>query len=107
MESTSGNGSTSCHLRLEGELTIFTAIDTKRRLLAPLLHCQQIDVDLSQVSDIDSAGLQLMLLAKREATAKGKNICFVAHGPAVQKALELCQLTSYFGYPAVMDSSSN
>ena len=105
MENT--NDSNPCHLRLEGEMTIFTATDTKERLLAPLSSCQQIDVDLSQVSEIDSAGLQLMLLVKREATAQGKDIRFVGHSQAVLDVLELCQLTGYFGDPVVMASAGN
>jgi len=104
MESTSDNGSPPCHLHLEGEMTIFTALDVKERLLAPLANCRQIDVDLSQVSEIDSAGLQLMLLIKREAAAQGKDIRFVAHSAAVVDVLELCQLTGYFGDPVVMAS---
>ena len=107
MESTSDNGSDPCYLRLEGEMTIFTATDIKERLLAPLPHCRQVDVDLSRVSEMDSAGLQLMLLAKREATAQGKDIRFVAHSPAVLDVLELCQLTGYFGDPVVMASAGN
>ncbi|MFA5626676.1 MAG: STAS domain-containing protein [Thiohalomonadaceae bacterium] len=92
----------SCNLRLEGEMTIFTAADIRERLFAPLPRCQQIDVDLSQVSELDSAGLQLMVLAKREATILGKEIRFVGHSPAVLDVLELCGLTGYFGDPVVM-----
>jgi anti-anti-sigma factor len=106
MENTSENGGDPCHLRLEGEMTIFTAADTKERLLAPLANCRQIDVDLSQVSEIDSAGLQLMILVKREATALGKDIRFIAHSPAVVDVLELCGLMGYFGDPVVMASAA-
>jgi anti-anti-sigma factor len=96
------NESIPCHLHLEGEMTIFTAAETKERLLAPLSGCQQMDVDLSQVSELDSAGLQLMILAKREATAMGKDIRFAGHSPAVLDVLELCGLAGYFGDPVVM-----
>lgn len=96
------NQNGSCHLRLEGEMTIFTAADVRERLFAPLPHCQQMDVDLSQVSELDSAGLQLMVLAKREATAMGKGIRFAGHSQTVLDVLELCGLTGYFGDPVVM-----
>jgi anti-anti-sigma factor len=96
-----------CHLRLEGEMTIYTALDIKGQLMSPLDTCRQIEVDLSQVTEMDSAGLQLMLLAKREATAHGKEVRFVAHSPAVMDVLELSQLTAYFGDPVVMASSAN
>ena len=96
------NESTSCRLSLEGEMTIFAAAETKERLLAPLSRCKQVDVDLSQVSELDSAGLQLMILAKREAAILGKDIRFVAHSPAVMDVLELCGMVGYFGDPVVM-----
>ena len=102
MRKTTKPCSDPCQLRLEGEMTIFTAKEIKARLLAPLSDCQQINVDLSQVSEMDSAGLQLMILAKREANAMGKEICFVAHSPAVLDVLELCRMTGYFGDPVVM-----
>jgi anti-sigma B factor antagonist len=96
------NESGLCQLRLEGEMTIFTAADIRERLLAPLLSCQQLVVDLSQVSELDSAGLQLMVLAKREASSLGKDIHFVEHSSAVLDVLELCELTRYFGDPVVI-----
>jgi anti-sigma B factor antagonist len=102
MEKTMEDAGDPCHLRLEGEMTIFTALDLKERLLTSLSLCRQIDVNLSQVSEMDSAGLQLMILAKREAKAMGKEIRFVAHSPAVVDALEMCRLTGYFGDPVVM-----
>lgn len=83
-------------------MTIFTAEDIRERLFAPLPYCQQMEVDLSQVSELDSAGLQLMVLAKREATALGKKVLFVGHSTAVLDVLELCGLTSYFGDPVVL-----
>lgn len=99
------NANNPCHLCLEGELTIYTAMDTKQRLMKPLASCQQLEVDLSQVSEMDSAGVQLMLLAKREANAQGKDLRFVGHSTIVADVLELYQLTGYFGDPIVMASA--
>ncbi len=96
------NESDSCQLRLEGEMTIFTAADIRERLFTPLPYCQQVEVDLSQVSELDSAGLQLMVLAKREAKTQGKEVRFIGHSSAVLDVLELCGLTSYFGDPVVL-----
>jgi anti-sigma B factor antagonist len=102
MENTVEDAGDACQLRLEGEMTIFTAQDIKQRLLAQLSCCRQVNVNLSQVSEMDSAGLQLMILAKREANAMGKEIRFVAHSPTVVDVLEMCRLTGYFGDPVVM-----
>lgn len=91
-----------CKLQLEGEMTIYTAADLKDRILSPLAACGRVEIDLSQVSEMDSAGLQLMILAKREAGAQGKDIRFVGHSPAVLDVLELCRMTGYFGDPVLL-----
>lgn len=105
MQNTSENTGDSCQLRIEGEMTVFTALDVKERLLGSLTGCRQVDVDLSRVSEMDSTGLQLMILAKREAGAMGKEIRFVAHSPAVVDVLEMCKMTGYFGDPVVLEGT--
>jgi anti-anti-sigma regulatory factor len=53
-------------LRIEGELTIFRAMELKPVLLAvPPVD----EVDLSGVTDLDTAGVQLLMLAKKTALA--------------------------------------
>ena len=80
-------------LNLEGELTIYNANDTKRRLMASLDSTTSLDVDLSAVTDLDSAGLQLLVLAWREAGKSGKTLRYINASPAVEELLEFCNLT--------------
>ena len=61
-------------LRIETDLTIYTALATKDLLLAELAAGAGALVDLSAVSEIDTAGLQLLMLASREASKAGKTL---------------------------------
>ena len=89
-----------------GEMTIAAAAELRRQLLAALAEASELDVDLSQVSEIDSAGMQLLVAAKREASAQGKLLRFTNHSAAVFYALELCKLTGHLGDPVLIHSQS-
>lgn len=54
-------------LFIEGELTIYRAAELKDALLAAVNHSPVLEVDLAGVTDIDTAGVQLLMLAKRSA----------------------------------------
>ena len=51
-------------LELEGEVTIYTAQQTKHNLLDGLARGNGLEADLSRVVEFDSVGLQLLLLAR-------------------------------------------
>lgn len=95
----------SCNARAEGEMTIYTAAQIKPALLALLEGCNEAELDLSGVGEIDSAGLQLLLLAKREAAQAGKPLRLAGHSPAVVEALDLCNLTAAFGDQVILSSN--
>lgn len=78
----------ACLLRLEGELGIYRAAELKQQLLAPEVEV----LDLQAVTAIDSAGVQLLLLAKRTAQEEGRALRVGAAGPAVRAALALLGL---------------
>lgn len=86
-------------LRLEGELTIYTAAEIRLRLLETLAGSDRPLVDLSAVTEVDTAGLQLLILAKREAARSGKPLCYQGHSQAVLEILTFCNLIAPFGDP--------
>jgi anti-sigma B factor antagonist len=89
-------------LRLEGELTIFRAMELKPLLLAePLPE----EIDLAGVSEIDTAGVQLLMLVKRAALAQQRVLRLVGHSPAVMEVFEMLNVAAFFGDPLVMASS--
>lgn len=90
---------------ISGEFTIFSALAQKEQLLAALRAMPaggELDVDLADVSEIDTAGLQLMLLVKREAAQAGASVRFVRHSDAVLDLIDLCGLASQFGDPLLI-----
>lgn len=76
-------------VRLEGDLTIYTAAQLKEQVLAELTTRERLTLDLSAVSEIDTAGLQVLLLAGREALAAGKNFSIAQASGCVTEALQL------------------
>lgn len=84
------------------DLTIYNAAEQKSQLCEALAATDALELDLSQVAEIDTAGLQILILAKREATQLGKRLEIVAHSPAVSQTLDFCNLTAFFGDPVVI-----
>ncbi|MBS4050149.1 STAS domain-containing protein [Methylomonas rivi] len=89
-------------LTIEDELTIFTAADQKPRLLAFLNSADDLEINLAKVDEMDTAGLQLLILMKREAAQTGKKLRFVMHSKVVLDILELANLTSVFGDQVIL-----
>ncbi len=84
---------------LSGEVSITGAAAIREKLLAALGRAADIEVDLSQVTEIDSAGVQLMIAAAREAVIHGTTLHFAGHSPAVLDSLQLTGLSPRFGEP--------
>ena len=87
-------------LVIEGDLTIYTVAGVKQRLLDVFAGGKgEIEVDLSKVSEIDRAGIQLMVAAKREAATLNMPLRFTNHSSAVFNMIELYDLSGHFGDP--------
>jgi ABC-type transporter Mla MlaB component len=76
---------------IAGELTILTAAEHLRRLLSVLPDSGGLRIDLSEVTELDTAGLQVLLLAEREAVSQ--RLAFELHAPSVAAA-EALSITS-------------
>lgn len=99
IEKTSGGR----RLHIDGEMTVATAVAVRDEILAalPAGGADEVEVDLSGVSEIDTAGLQLMLQLKRKC---GTRLRLVNHSPAVLQILDLSNLGAQFGDPVVIRS---
>lgn len=73
-------------------LNIYEAQSLKDDLLNLPQKAHVVELDLSQVIEIDTAGLQLLLLVRRESSKQGKTLRIAACSPAVQELIELCGL---------------
>ena len=83
-------------IALEGELTIYRAAELKPLLLAALPGTGPIELDLAEVSEVDTAGLQLLMLLRREAQALGRALQLRSPSLAMVEAFELLDLAAWF-----------
>lgn len=98
---------TRATIALDGDITIYRAVELHRRLqLALSQPGTRLDMDLSAVTDLDSAGVQLLMAAKRAAEATGGSLVLSGHSPAVVDVFEMMNLAGFFGDPIVMGSQT-
>lgn len=94
-----------CRYAIEGDMTIYRVTELKQQFVEKIAAHQEIEVDLSGVGEIDAAGLQLMVMAKLEASIREKVLRFDGHSAAILEILDLSGLTGFFGDPVVISSS--
>lgn len=97
----------SQRLTLAEDLTIYHALDLKAQLLEAQAATQDLELDLSQVGEIDTAGLQLLILLKKEARRSGKRISIVAHSQAVRSLIDYCNLAAELGDPLLIPAAES
>ncbi len=70
-------------------MTIYRAAELKDAVLAALGEAQALDIDLQQVEEIDSVGIQVLLLARAEAGRQDKSLRLAGHSATVRDAFAL------------------
>lgn len=94
---------TQVDLAIQGELSIYRADELKHALIEPLQHGVRLVVDLSKVTELDTCGLQLLMLAKQTAQKLGAELQLVGHSPAVVEVFELLNVAGFFGDHLVIE----
>ena len=94
--------SSSQPLVVTDDLTIYHALEQKPVLLDALATTNELELNLAQVSEMDTAGLQLLILLKKEAQRAGKCVRIVAHSQAVSSVIDFCNMAAEFGDPLVI-----
>jgi len=84
-------------LHIDGEMTIYRAFELKQALLAELEGSAVVEVNLAGVTEIDTSGVQLLMMARKSAQAGQRELRLAALSPAVAEVLELLGLAKYFG----------
>ncbi len=90
-----------CSIVLQGTLDIYAAAQVRDHLAQRIAEHPLVELQLAAVDEIDTAGVQILLAAKQQASALEHSLRLTAHSPAVIDALELCGLLPYFGDPVV------
>lgn len=93
-------------LRLPAETTIYAAAALKEALLESLARTESLELDLSGVEEFDSAGLQLLLLTRREAAAAGKRLRLIEPSAPVRGVLTLLGLDEALSAPGLLAESA-
>ncbi len=86
-------------LRIEGELTIYRAAelcDVLKASLAAVPEHGTLGLDLRAVTEMDSAGAQLLLAAQKSALATGRALRVSATSAAVDEVLAILRLAAQF-----------
>lgn len=85
-------------LGLAGELTIQTAAEEKATLVAfldvTMGEGADVELNLSDVTELDTAGVQLLLMARREAQAQGRQLRVVSPSHTVVEVLKIAHLST-------------
>lgn len=106
MELSSERHENRLRVHAAGEMTIYSAAELKPALLEAMGQSDEIEIDLSNVSEMDTSGVQLLMLVKREAGAAGKALALSGHSPAVLEVFELLGLGGWFGDPQVLPADA-
>ena len=80
-------------VRISGAMTIAEALETHQQLVKTLAGAQNLVVDLSDVIEIDTSGMQLLLALKKQ----GVPVAFDAISDAVRTLLDDLNLTPALG----------
>lgn len=93
-------------LSIKDDMTIYNVESLKETLLG---YChsgtRELQLDLSAVTEMDSAGLQLLLVLKVESQKRGFILRLLRHSEAVIEVFELLKLSMYFGDPIVIPAN--
>ncbi len=89
-------------LAIAGDLTIYTALEHREKLLDTVRKEEHCVLDMSGVTEIDAAGLQVLMMAKLEAQRTDHVLEFVKHSDPVISVIDLCNLSALFGDPLVL-----
>ena len=107
------HGESPCQYRLSGEVNIYSALELRSKLLNLSRECKVLDreleLDLAGISEIDTAGLQILLALKRSYETQDKEkksrVLYTGHSQPVVKLIELLGLAEDFGDPLWLRSN--
>ena len=91
-----------CRAHIDGELTIYHAAALRDQLLEVLDDPRELELNLAGVTELDTAGAQLLMTMKKERAGHGRSLTLTNHSACVLDAFELLGLVGYFNDPVVL-----
>jgi anti-anti-sigma factor len=89
-------------LTLHGELTAASTRALHELLMSTLAQHPTVELDLLNVTKLDTAAVQLFVFLHREAMKQGKALRWLGFSMAVQEVFELLDLTDLVGRPGAV-----
>jgi anti-sigma B factor antagonist len=86
-------------LVIAGAMTIDRAVELRQRFVNAVADADTLRLQLANVTDIDTTGVQLLMATKRTAQASGKSLELVEHSREILAVFALLDLINYFGDP--------
>jgi anti-anti-sigma factor len=86
-------------LSLDGELTIYRATELCAELKRALSGGTDLELNLAGVTEMDSAGVQLLMAARKTALGAGCALRLTHLSPAVAEVFETLGLAGLFSDP--------
>jgi anti-sigma B factor antagonist len=86
-------------LHIASDMTIRNAANLKKELMKHITKPCEREIDLSEVNEMDTTGVQLLILAKREAIRNNTPLRLIGHSRSVFEAIDTYNLAAYFGDP--------
>jgi len=85
-----------CVVRAAGDIDIAAAEDFLEVVRDVLSRCTEVEVDLGDVTFIDSSGLGALVRMRKEADAKQVSFCLTSVSAATDRLLRLTGLIDFF-----------
>lgn len=83
-------------IRLNGELTIYSAVELRDQLLGSIGAARGVELDLSEVSELDSAGVQVLCAFRSLLLASERDLHVVGMNDGIRRIFNLMGLESRF-----------
>jgi anti-sigma B factor antagonist len=84
-------------IKIMGDCSVKSAVTVSNELQDALKSADsEVELDLSEVEEIDTAGVQVLVVLRREARLLSKRLSIVAHSPASNNILTTFGLNDYF-----------
>jgi len=86
-----------CLISPKGDLNIYSSPAFVEELRSLYGSFDKIALDLAGVAEIDTAGIQVLVAAKKESVRRSKTLKIVNHSPVVIRLIDLLGLIGFFG----------
>ena len=83
---------TGAQIRIDGEFNIYIAAESRDTLLAALQEHPNFVLDIAAIEEIDTSGIQLLLMIQREAKRLNKTLSISEPSPSVLEVITLLNL---------------